>query len=89
MFKNKYGCTHVYTAFIAHTLVKRFGSNFFWSKAHLNQVVVHTVSLYLPPNDTEVTYFQTRLIKYVVKELSLTRDKDAKIIFMGDLTSNA
>jgi exonuclease III len=49
---------------------------------------VHVITVYLPPDNNnsniETSNFYIRLIRFTIKELILAKDKNSKIMIMGD-----
>ena len=45
---------------------------------------MHTISVYVPPGDTDKAILVSRLIRWVVAERILKKDQKAKIVITGD-----
>lgn len=51
-------------------------------------VLLHSITVYLPPDDVTTSDFFIRQIRFIVEELILRRNADAKIVIMGDFNFN-
>lgn len=66
-FAPKWGCWQSHTSGSGHTMIKKLASNFIWVISNYEGVPLHTLTIYLPPSDTQVINLYVRQLRYVVE----------------------
>lgn len=50
----KWGCIQSHSSGSGHMTIKRLANNFIWVMSNYDGIMLHTITVYLPPSDTAV-----------------------------------
>lgn len=73
----------------SNKLIKTIEQNIVWSISAYDGVLVHMISIYIPPQENQRAQALCDTLQWIVRQRILKKDPQAKIIVMGDLNTHA